>query len=255
MLTNSSLFTPIKMDRAFERISGQIKELIFAGTFKPGDKLPSERDLALQFKAGRMVVREALRVLEQSGLIYIRQGSEGGAFVKNVDTLVVSRSISDMIRMGSVRLQDLAEARLGIEKMILETAIERIEKVDLDLIERNLQECEEMIRRGVIAREGNIEFHILLAKASKNPIYLMIEESIMKLVFFFLKQLKTDSDYSKRILVDHKEIFLAIKEGDKILAKKKMEDHLTGLAAQFSEIAQNIGSVQSPIGDLQLHLK
>lgn len=254
MPKNPSLFTPIKMDRAFERISGQIKELVFAGIFKPGDRLPSERDLALQFKAGRMVVREALRVLEQSGLIYIRQGSEGGAFVKNVDSLVVSRSISDMIRMGSVRLQDLTEARLGIEKMILETAIERIQDVDLELIERNVQECEELIRRGVIAREGNVEFHILLAKASKNPIYLMIEQSIMKLVFFFLKQLKTDADYSKRVLVEHKEIFLAIKKGDKILAKKKMEDHLVVLSSQFSEIAQNIGSLQFPVGDLDLHL-
>lgn len=255
MPKNLSLFTPIKMDRAFERISGQIKELIFAGIFKPGDRLPSERDLALQFKAGRMVVREALRVLEQSGLIYIRQGSEGGAFVKNIDSFVVSRSISDMIRMGSVRLQDLAEARLGIEKMILDTAIERIEQVDLDLLEKNVQECEGLIKRGIIAREGNMKFHLILAEASKNPIYVMIEEAIAKLVYFFLNQLKTDADYSNRVLMDHKEIFLAIKGGDTIAAKKKMEEHLAGVAKQFSEIAQNLESVQFPIGDVQLHLK
>lgn len=250
-----AIFTSIKIDRAFERISHQIKELIFAGKFKPGDRLPSERDLALQFKAGRMVVREALRVLEQSGLIYIRQGSEGGAFIKNIDSQIICRSISDMIRMGSVGLQDLAEARVGIEKMILETAIERIGNEELLRLEENLQECEELLKKGVVAREGNVKFHLILAEASKNPVYVMIEDAMMQLVFFFLNQLKTDSSYSAKVLMEHKRIFQAIKDNDKTAAMKSMESHLKGVSKQFSELAANVQTIQFPIGNLELRLK
>ena len=255
MSSKASLFTSIKTERAFERIADQIKQLIFSGTFKPGDRLPPERELATQFEVGRMVVREALRVLEQSGLIYIRQGSEGGAFIKKADSLIVTRSISDLIRLGNVRLQDLIEARLGIEKMILETAIERIDKKHLDLIERNVRECEELLNRGIIARQGNVRFHILLAKASKNPIYEMIEESIMRLVFFFLNQLKTDADYSRSVLKHHKDILLAIKEGNKTVAKQKMQAHLGRVGKQFSDLAQEIGDIQVASADLQFHFE
>ena len=70
-MKDKSLFVPFKPKRAFEDISDQIRELIYSGVFKPGDKFPPERELAIQFKTGRMAVREALRMLEQSGFIYI----------------------------------------------------------------------------------------------------------------------------------------------------------------------------------------
>ena len=63
-----ALFKSIKNKRIFETISEQIKELIYSGVLKPGDKLPSERKLSEQFGTGRMVVREALRILEHAGV-------------------------------------------------------------------------------------------------------------------------------------------------------------------------------------------
>ncbi len=69
METPPSLFVPFKTKRAFEEIADQIRELIYTGVFKPGHKLPPERELASQFNAGRMVVREALRTLEQADIV------------------------------------------------------------------------------------------------------------------------------------------------------------------------------------------
>jgi DNA-binding FadR family transcriptional regulator len=251
----TQIFRPVNTGRAFEKISEQVKELVFGGVFKPGDKLPPERELALQFKTGRMVVREALRVLEQAGIVYIKQGSEGGAFIKEPDTGVVTRSISDMIRLGNVSIQDLTEARLGIEKMILDTVMERMDATTVALLEKNLKECAHKLSQGAIAREGNVEFHILLAKASKNPIFVMIEESIMDLVFFFLKQLKTDIGYSKRVMNQHKEIFRAIRKGERQRAMYWMEKHLIDVGRRLTDMAKDAGTIQYPKGDVKLDLK
>src|SRR5512136_2169173 len=80
------LFQPLPVKRTFMEIANQIRSSIYAKTLKPGDKLPSERELAVQFNVGRISVREALRMLEQAGLIFIKQGSSGGAYVKEADT-------------------------------------------------------------------------------------------------------------------------------------------------------------------------
>src|SRR4030043_1090812 len=109
MQTRKPLFIPLESKRTFEEIADQIRELIYSGTLKPGDRLPSERELAAKFKTGRMVLREALRTLEQSGLIYIKHGSIGGAFIKEIDSSVIKGSISDMLRVGNITLQDLTE--------------------------------------------------------------------------------------------------------------------------------------------------
>src|SRR5271157_855002 len=119
MKSRQSLFIPLGTKRAFEDISDQIRELIYSGVFKPGDKLPPERELAIQFNAGRMVVREAFRTLEQSGLIYIKQGSFGGAFIKKMDSSPIENSISDMIKIGNITMENLTEARIKIESVIL----------------------------------------------------------------------------------------------------------------------------------------
>ena len=145
MPTDSNLFRPLNTKRAFDEISDQIRELIYSGVFKPGDKLPSERELGNQFKTGRMVVREALRTLEQAGLIYIKQGSSGGAFIRHADGKVITSSFSDMIKIGNVSLEELTEARLGIEKIVLELSINKITRDDLHLLENNIKDSEEQI--------------------------------------------------------------------------------------------------------------
>lgn len=68
-----AIFTPVKSKRTFEEVSSKIKNLIFDGTLKPGDRLPSESELAVQFGVGRQTLREALRILELSGFIFMRK--------------------------------------------------------------------------------------------------------------------------------------------------------------------------------------
>jgi DNA-binding transcriptional MocR family regulator len=76
-MEQENLFTPIESKRTFEEISSKVKTLIFDGTLKPGDRLPSELELAKQFGVGRQSVREALRLLELSGFVSIQKGYGG----------------------------------------------------------------------------------------------------------------------------------------------------------------------------------
>jgi len=236
MKTQPSLFIPFKTKRAFEEISDQIRALIYSGIFKPGDKLPPERELASQFKSGRMVVREALRTLEHSGLIYIKQGSLGGTFIKSADTKVITRSISDMITIGNVSLQELTEARLGIEMVILESAITRINNDDLGLLAKNIDFSEEQILKGKRPLDDHLNFHLLLAKSSKNTLFEMIIESIMTVTKSFLLTVKPDAKYLNRVLNYHKEIYKALKEKKLNIAKEKMGEHLLDANKKLSEL-------------------
>jgi DNA-binding FadR family transcriptional regulator len=146
MAANGSLFKALPSKRAFDEIADQIKNLIYSKTLKPGDKLPPERELASQFGTGRMAVREALRLLEQSGLITVKQGSEGGAFVKEADTSLATETISGLIRRASLTMKDVMEVRIDFEQAVLETAIGRITDTDMKLLKKRIDEAETMIR-------------------------------------------------------------------------------------------------------------
>lgn len=235
MQTPPSLFVPLKTKRAFEEIADQIRELIYAGVFRPGHKLPPERELASQFNAGRMAVREALRTLEHSGLIYIKQGSFGGAFIKEIDSTVIKKSISDMMNIGNVTVQDLTEVRLGIESAIIDLAVARRSKEDLALLRKNLEDTEQQILKEIRPSESNIQFHLLLAKASKNSLFEVIIESIMAVMHSFLVSIEPDKEYLTRILNSHKGIYEAILDKNRSLARSTMERHLFDIKGRLSK--------------------
>ena len=231
-------FQSLKTKRAFERISDQVREQVYSGVFKIGDKLPSERELADQFQTGRMVVREALRILEQSGLIYIKYGNDGGAIVKDPDSAAITRSFSDMVRVGNVTLRNLTDARIGIESIILESAIKNIKSQDLKLMEANIADTEREIFEGSRATEDNLDFHMLLAKLSKNPLFEMMIEAILNVAKSFLLMMKPDVKYSMKVLKSHKQIYKAIKGKNLEVAKRKMEEHLLDVDKKLSKLGR-----------------
>src|SRR5205814_9365915 len=91
-------FTPVRQARASGEIVSQIERAIFDAALSPGDRLESERELAEQFGVSRITVRDALRVLEARGLIRVKVGAMGGAFVEEANTDRVAESISTLIK-------------------------------------------------------------------------------------------------------------------------------------------------------------
>jgi len=235
------LFKPLRNEKKiFQQISDQIRELIFSGILKPGDKLPSENELSSQFSTGRMVVREALRTLEQSGLISVKRGSLGGAFVKNPGATAITRSISDLVQIGDVTHRELTEARLGVEMVVLESVIKKITAEDLSQLKQNIEDSERQILAGQRGTQDNLNFHVLLARSSKNLLYEMIVKSFMTVNEFFIQSLRPEVRYVKRILESHKGIYEAICEKDLQEAKEKMEKHIIDVNRKHMAVAKKI---------------
>lgn len=220
------LFKPIKTKRTFEEISTKIKELIFKGVLEPGDRLPSEIELARQFNVGRQSIREALRVLELSGFITIQKGGNGGPIISDTISDAISKSFLDAIQMKSITLGELTVARLEIEKVVLSHAINNADDSDIKRLQENVLKAKRKIESKTQAFSENVEFHRLLAKASKNHLFVIVVQSIMTIVADFLSRLEPDLEKSKQVVEDHENILNEIIRGKSDGAIRSLEKHL-----------------------------
>jgi GntR family transcriptional repressor for pyruvate dehydrogenase complex len=246
MPANGSLFKALPSKRAFDEIADQIKDLIYSKTLKPGDKLPPERDLATQFGTGRMAVREALRILEQSGLIIVKQGSEGGAFVKEADTTMATEMISGLIRRSSLTMEDVMEVRIEIERAVLEAAIERVTESDMEMLKKRIDEAEALIsedRRGVnsldfsLLGEAYADFHLILARATRNPVYEIIMDCLMRVSHGVVTQQMIPSERFKNHLAFHKHLYDALESKDSTITGPHFEEYKQAIKRHFTRTA------------------
>jgi GntR family transcriptional regulator, transcriptional repressor for pyruvate dehydrogenase complex len=228
-------FAPRQKQRAFEHIVEQIRNLIYNGIVKAGERLPSERELAEQFQTARLAVREAFRVLEESGLIYIKKGKMGGAYIRELNSTRVSRTLMDTKENEMPSMEDLMEARAYIENIIVGLAIERMKPGNLRLLKKNIAEAGRLISGGVSSATVQVEFHILLARTAGNATLEIMLQSIMNVLqLFLLKEIEPSNDHLKRHLDEHKNILKAIQEKKPGLAKKLVEKHIQYFTKHFS---------------------
>ncbi len=229
----SDIFSPIKTERAFETISGEVKRLIFEGILKPGDRLPSETELAGQFNVGRQTVREALRLLELSGFISIHKGGSGGAVVVDSIPNTISKSFFDAFRMKRITVDELVTARFEIEQVVLKAFMENGDGEDMKALRENVSKAEEKLRQQVLAFDDNVEFHRLLAKGSKNYVFLVLMESIAAVITDFRSLLGKDFPVSTKSVEDHRAILDAVDRGDREAALEIMRRHLRDVDERF----------------------
>jgi GntR family transcriptional repressor for pyruvate dehydrogenase complex len=239
-MEESPFFQPLPVKRTFMEIASQIRNSIYSKILKPGDKLPSERELAAQFNVGRISVREALRMLEQAGLILIKQGSGGGAYVRAADTSAVAESVYDLVSRNDIRLEDLTEVRLAVEKQILLSAFDKITTDDLEMLEKSIEELETVIkkktRKDIPVYFELTNFHLIIARATRNPVFEIILKVLMNVTIKVINMQLTDAERLKKHLLFHKAIYQAIKSRDLDRAIKKTEEHMLEVAHQYSGI-------------------
>lgn len=121
-----SKFISVKPHRISENVAGQLKKAILSGEYGPGDKLPSERELTEAFQVSRVVVREALRTLELSGFLNIRQGPYGGAYVQRLGYERLSEFYTDLFLTRQLSAQELVQARFLLEPEVARLAAENL---------------------------------------------------------------------------------------------------------------------------------
>ncbi|MEM0488612.1 MAG: GntR family transcriptional regulator [candidate division WOR-3 bacterium] len=225
------LFRPVSAKRTFEEISEQIKSLIFKGMFKPGDRLPPERELAQMFQTGRMSVREALRTLEEAGLIYTKPGADGGIFVKEPDWTGFTKTISVLFNAGNLTLREITEARLILEKAIIERGFEHFSEDHISALENNILNCERYLSlkdkknypTSVDAFLG--DFHLLIAETCGNKLLRYFMKAILALYVDQKLYIPDRAEYTKHLL-QHKCILQGIKSKDLDATLKALEEHI-----------------------------
>lgn len=170
-------YQPLKKNRLYEDVADQIKKTIFNGDLKPGDQLPSERDLAVMFNVGRPTVREALRTLTVLGLIKSNQGFKGSV-VKEIDITQYLEAMGEqfiwMIEANEKSFKEMWEVRkyveLGIAHLVAENASEQ-EIKDLETYISKMEGCGNDIKKYFPIA---MDFHLKLAQISKNKMFYFI---------------------------------------------------------------------------------
>ncbi len=212
--------------RAFEDVSTKIKKWIIQGVVKPGDKLPSETELARQFKVGRQTVREALRLLELSGFLTVRQGVHGGSIITNTILGTLSQSFLDAVQMKNISVAEVIAARNEIDKMVLIQAIRNATEEDISLLNENIRKAEQKLSQNILAFEENITFNTTLAKASHNGIFVILVESMMTIMADFLSRAPQTLEVSQKNVNDHKDILSALMQRNEARALLLADNHL-----------------------------
>lgn len=187
-------FSPTRNKRAYEDVASMLREMVLSGRLKEGDKLPPERELAQRMGVGRHALREALRVLEMAGLIETRLGKWGGTFVTSGTAKSVANQMTDLLRLGNVSYASVIEARILFGDLVVRAAIERHTPEDVAELEANINEAERLFAEGRLAEktERNIEFHDILARATKNPILVIMMQTLTDLARHFFKTIGPD---------------------------------------------------------------
>jgi len=221
------MFIPVRPARASHDIVHQIKDQIFSGRIPAGNRLPSENELCEQFGVSRTTVRDALRVLESQGFVEIKVGAGGGAFVSEPRHETVSESLSNMLKMNSMTIEELAEARMVIETSIAALAAKRATAKDIAAIEEAIAEARAGKRSGdPHFTPHSVSFHVALAQAAKNQVLLFTVNSFRSLFYETIEKLIPDPDMQDRAIDDHQKILDAIKARDADKAERIMRAHL-----------------------------
>jgi len=221
--------------RHFEHIYQQIRQDLTSGRLRPGDKLPAEREWAEELGVGRPAVREALRTLEASGVIELRKGVAGGAFVGSGDPGMLVCAVSDLLILGTISLEDLTEARMHLMGFAVRLAAQRGTDADFKALEDNIEAAAAMDEQmSVEERVATIAaFYTLLGAAAHNQVLVILIRAVTEIITQIL--LKVRPHTVSTLLASRRKLLQHLRERDADAAVREIVAHLTMLHAVVIE--------------------
>jgi GntR family transcriptional regulator, transcriptional repressor for pyruvate dehydrogenase complex len=213
------MFEKVQPNRTYHLVAGQIEEAIVSESLKPGDKLPPERELMKQLGVSRRTVREAFRILEQKGLIEVKTGAKGGAFIRGITTEQMGESLALLLRLKKVSLSEVGEFRYDLESIIAGRAAERATREDVKFLTGLLAEAKALLSEENFDWKAFMDvdrrMHMSLANIARNPIHesvlRTIHDNIHKYYESYLPRGKEVVNQNFRDMVN---LVKAVKNGD-----------------------------------------
>jgi GntR family transcriptional regulator, transcriptional repressor for pyruvate dehydrogenase complex len=223
--------------RVSEAIARRIKKQISEGRLSVGEKLPAERDMARQYKTSRVSVREAYRSLEEVGLLRIRRGAEGGAFVAQFDHEPVRRSLSLVLGLGKATHEEVTEARMLLEPSIARLAALRARPEDVGKLELVLIQEEQEVRHATVDSGSTAgQFHRALGDCAHNMPLVVVINALADLTAETVSTLdvRIRSRHRRKNCEYHRRIFEAIRAHDGDAAYALMLKHVGDIQSRVS---------------------
>jgi DNA-binding FadR family transcriptional regulator len=228
-------FTKVKTRRGFEYVSDQIRASIAEGRYKPGERLPSEREMAEIFGVSRQGVREAMRGLEMSGIIESRPGVTGGAFILDGDPEVVTRAMNDLASLGALTSESLFEARVLLTEDVIRLVVDRASEEDLARLDADIEAFEVQQRADSNFTAGRTvritNFYHLLSLATHNEVLVMLMRSLTEIVQGRLTAVGPEP--LTNVTQMRRKFMKAVRAGDADAAVQQMTEHLRRVERQL----------------------
>ncbi len=221
-------FNEIMVESPSDKIIQQIKNLISSGQLKPGDRLPSERQLSERFNIGRTSVRDALRKLEFYGIL--KTQPQSGTVVAGFGINALEGLITDVLKLEGNDFHSLVETRVLLETNSARFAAIRRTDDDIVTISNALSSYENAVKSGKSAVEEDLLFHLTIAEASKNAVLKSLMLIITPDILTYFKENDVCSgNRPVSALEDHHIILDQIVSKNPAEAEKSMKLHLSDI--------------------------
>jgi GntR family transcriptional regulator, transcriptional repressor for pyruvate dehydrogenase complex len=216
-------FEVVRRNRVYEEVAKQIERLILK-KLQPGDKLPSERELAEMLRVSRGSIRDAIRGLELLGLVEPRQGT--GTIVREISADSVVNPFASALKRRKELVSELLDFRKMLEPPLAARAATHASPEEVAEMEEILRRQEEKQRQGDAAVAEDTEFHYSVALASDNSVVLKVIDILMDLLRDTRARSLQVEGRPQKSLSGHRKILAAIKRHDGEAAKAAMRRHL-----------------------------
>ena len=243
---------PVARTSLSDEIVSQIIDLISREVLKPGERLPSERELCKQLGVGRSTLREALRSLTVMGILDGRVGD--GTFVSNNNERYLEKALQWSLLLDPKKIQDLIETRLMLESQTAFLAAQRASPENIDDIERTLRGMESSIQHPDKYLEFDVQFHLTVAQATQNSILYSLLNMTRNYLQTWIKGSLAEPPIPKaerRAILsvrEHRNILQTLQKRDADEAQQAMTQHiLSSSVALQTHFEHGSGTTISPL--------
>ncbi len=228
-------FETVHRGRVYEQVLEQIRQQIFSGRLKPGDKLPSERELAQRFRVSRSSVRDAIQALQTLRLVRSRQG--GGTSVCDISADSLASPLSQALADRQGMVAELIEARKLIEPALAARAALNASDEEIGRLEDLLRRQKEKVRKREPIIEEDSELHYTIALAARNTVVRRMVDLLMDLLRESRARGMQVPGRPQRSLAGHRRIVAAIRRRDPRAAHAAMLRHIREIEEIVLQVA------------------
>ncbi len=230
------LFASVRNEKTHVQVELQLKSAILEGHYKPGDKLPTERELCELFQASRSSVREALRALENAGLVTKRTGKYGGTYVNTANTGPLISGFKDMLQLGQLSLEHIRQARLVFEPSVAYEAAKNATDEEIVRLKNLHARHKASLLEGQEENYYDQSLHIALAEITQNPVLVLIMQVFNEIHDQRIQHIAMDEDSKQLLIRQHAAIVEQIAARNPQAAAQAMRKHIDGIQRELTRL-------------------